>query len=183
MRRINGMIGIGMTALFIIHAAVGVLQLTGLMPGGQRVLSVLAWVMVLLMAVHTIIGIILTADTVRSIKRSGVSYPKENKLFWIRRISGLSVMIFIAVHILCFTGRSDSGVFRLTLFDGIQLTAHILLLLTAAVHVISNIRPLMLGIGARNFRELTFDVLLVVSVILLLSGVGFTVYYIRWLTY
>lgn len=166
--------------IFLIHAAVGGLQMAGLMQGGSGVMSVLSWVMVTLTAFHIIIGVKLTADTLKSIKTSKASYPKQNRLFWIRRISGAAVVLFMAAHIMVFMGGSSSGAFRLTLFDGVRLAEGILLSLSLGVHIITNIRPLMLGLGVKGFREISLDILLVVSVILLISAAAFVVYYIRW---
>ena len=49
-----------------------------------------------------------------------------------------------------------------------------------AVHVLTNIKPLMLGLGMRRFREILGDILLILSVLLLLAGAAMIVYYLRW---
>ncbi|MBP1534535.1 MAG: hypothetical protein IK999_10500 [Ruminococcus sp.] len=46
--------------------------------------------------------------------------------------------------------------------------------------MISNIKPLMLGLGAKDHKALGADMLFVISVMLLLSGIAFVIYYIRW---
>lgn len=180
MRRINGPLSIGIIVLFLIHASVGILQMAGLMQGGSKILSVLSWIMVILIGVHIIIGIKLTADTLKSINRSKAGYPRQNRLFWVRRISGAAVILFIAAHIIVFMGDSSSGAFRLNLFDGVRLAEGILLALSLGLHIITNIRPIMLGLGIKGFREVSLDILLIVSVILLISAAAFVVYYIRW---
>jgi hypothetical protein len=52
MRRINGPLSMAIIVIFLIHAAVGGLQMAGLMQGGSGVMSVLSWVMVTLTAFH-----------------------------------------------------------------------------------------------------------------------------------
>ena len=183
MRKLNALLAMGIFALFLVHAAVGGLQLAGLAAGGSRVMTILAWLMAAIIVLHTLIGVKLTADTLSAIKKSGAGYFRENKLFWIRRISGAAVMLFIISHIILFMGERDGGVFRLSLFDGSALIGQLLLVLSAAAHIITNIKPLMISLGKKNGRELAIDILLVMSAILLLSGAAFIVYYIRWRTY
>ncbi|MBR1723664.1 MAG: pilus assembly protein PilX [Ruminococcus sp.] len=180
MRKLNAIVIMTVLVLFLIHAAMGSFQLAGILPGGSTLLSVMAWVMLTLICLHAVIGIKLTADTLRAIKASGTSYFKENKLFWTRRISGFAIMLFILFHVMIFMGRSDGGAFRLSFFGGLQLAGQILLVLSIALHVMTNIKPLMLALGAKSYKELALDILFVLSAVLLFSGAGFVVYYIRW---
>ena len=180
MRKLNSVLAMGTVVLFLVHAAVGGLQLAGLLPGGSRVMTILAWAMVAFIALHTLIGIKLTADTLSAMRKSGAGYFRENKLFWVRRISGAAVMLFIVSHIVLFMGETYGGVFGLSLFDGVRLAGQILLVLSAAVHIITNIKPMMISFGIKNGRELSIDILLILSGVLVLAGAGFVVYYIRW---
>ncbi|MBQ9385061.1 MAG: pilus assembly protein PilX [Ruminiclostridium sp.] len=181
MRKINAVLSIVMLALFLLHIIVGSLQLFGLMPGGNAVMQVLAWVLVSTVAAHIVIGIKLTFDTLIALKRSGAGYFSENKLFWTRRMSGFAVMLFMVSHIFKFMGSSTGGAFRLDLFDVPQLVCSVLLVLSLLVHIVSNIRPLLLGFGAGKPRELIGDSAFVISILLLISGAGFVVYFVRWL--
>ena len=180
MRKWNALISMGILVLFLIHAVAGALQMAGFLSGGSAVMGIMAWVMLALIALHVIIGCKLTADTLRSIKKSGVSYPKENRLFWVRRISGFAVMAFIVCHLLIFMGNERDGVVRLHPFEGVQLVTQILLVLSIAVHVLTNIRPLMIALGERKFQKLLLDALIVLAGLLLAAGVGFVIYFIRW---
>lgn len=180
MRKWNAVLSMGILGLFLIHAVAGALQLAGLLQGGSAVMKIMAWVMTVLIAVHIVIGCKLTADTMRAIQKSGASYFKENQLFWLRRISGFAIMIFIVCHILLFSGNNAGGVVRLHLFEGAQLVTQILLVLSIAVHVLSNIRPLMLALGAKRYKTVLLDALVILSALLLASGIAFVIYYIRW---
>ena len=180
MRKWNALLSMGILALLLVHGIAGGLQLAGLLPGGSLVMKVLAWVMLGLIVLHTCIGVKLTADTLTACKKSGASYFRENRLFWLRRVSGLAIMAFIACHLLIFTGTAQDGIVRLHLFEGMQLITQILLVASIAVHVLSNIKPLMLALGVRGGKELFLDVLIVLSGILLFTGLAFIVYYIRW---
>ena len=181
MRKINAILSMAIMALFLVHMVAGILELSGLMAGGSAVLSVVAWVMAALIAVHAIIGIKLSADSIIACKKAGVSYFRENKLFWARRISGFAVMVFLIVHILIFRGSTQGGFYRLNLFAGAQLVSQILMVLSIAVHVITNVKPSLISLGIRSLRDYVADILVVLSILLLLSGAAFVVYYLRWM--
>ena len=180
MRKVNAIVSMGMFLMFLIHAAMGSLQLAGLIKGGSAAIIGSAFLLFILMLIHIVIGIKLLIDTKKAVGRSGASYFKENKLFWIRRISGAAIVIFMALHVMYFTGGIKDSVFRFLRFGALQLTEQLLLVLSVAVHVITNIKPLMLAFGGKDRRETALDILLVLSAILLLSAAGFVIYFIRW---
>ena len=180
MRKLNAILGMAILALFLLHIIVGSLQLAGLIHGGNAVMSAGAWLLVAAVAVHTVIGIKLTADTLIALKKSGASYFRENELFWVRRISGFALMFFIAAHMIQFMGSGSGGGFRLNLFDVPQLVMSVLLVLSLLLHVVTNIRPLMLALGARGAKEFIADAAVVLSFLLLVSGAAFVVYFLRW---
>ena len=180
MRKANALISGCVVVLLLVHMIAEALQMAGLLGGGSTFLTVIAWVMLALIVLHVIIGIKLTVDSLRLVKKSGASYGKENRLFWLRRVSGLAVMAFIATHLLIFTGTEDGGIVRLHLFGGMQLATQLLLVASIAVHVLCNIRPLMIALGVRGGKERFLDVLVVPSGILLFTGIAFVIYFIRW---
>ncbi|MBR1554638.1 MAG: pilus assembly protein PilX [Oscillospiraceae bacterium] len=180
MRKFNAVLSMGILALFLIHAIAGSFQLTGIISGGSGVMQAVAWVMLAMIILHVIIGCKLTADTLKACKKSGTSYYKENKLFWLRRSSGFAIMIFILFHVLIFLGRDENGVYRLSYFGILQLISQILLVISIAVHVLTNIRPLMIAVGTKSYAKILIDVLFILSIILILSGIAFVIYYLRW---
>ena len=179
MRKWNAILSMGILALFLIHAIAGAFQLSGFIPGGSAIMEKMAFAMVCLIFIHFVIGIKLTVDTIKAIIKSGTSYFKENKLFWIRRISGFAVMLFVIFHIMIFLG-TNNGAYRLNLFEGIQLASQLLLVISVAVHVVTNIKPLMISIGAKSYKMFLTDIILVLSVLLVFMGAAFIVYYLRW---
>ena len=181
MRKINAILGMVIFALFLLHIIIGSLQLSGLIPGGNIVMQTGSWLLIAAVGVHTVIGIKLTVDTLTAIKKSGASYFRENKLFWIRRISGLAVMFYIAAHLMLFMGHGSGGAFRLNVFDLPQLIMSILLVISVLVHIVTNIRPLMIALGSRGAKDFIADMAVIFSVLLLVSGAAFVVYYVRWL--
>ena len=179
MRKWNAVLSMGILVLFLIHAIAGAFQLSGVIPGGSTIMQKLACAMVCLIFIHFAVGIKLTVDTLTAIKKSGTSYFKENKIFWVRRISGFAVMLFVIFHIIIFLG-TNKGAYRLNLFEGMQLASQLFLVLSVAVHVVTNIKPLMISLGAKSYKVFLTDIILILSVLLMFTGIAFIIYYLRW---
>lgn len=167
-----------MIILLIIHAVWGAFQLSGIVPGGNIIRKVLSYILVAAVAVHVVIGIKLTIDTLVEIHRSGASYFRNNLEFWVRRISGLALILFIIYHIIIFTGESGD-VFRLQTFGGLQLAAHIMLTVALIIHLVFNIKPLFVALGIAD-RKFIKDIAIILTIVLTLCAVGFIIYYLRW---
>lgn len=178
MRRINAFVSLAMIVLFLIHAIAGGYQMAGILPGGNSVLTFLAWVLVGLICVHIVIGIILTIDTIRTSKKAGRFYGKENAGFVVRRVSGFAILIFMAAHIMIFYGNHSNG-YRLNLFAGPQLVLSIGLIISIAVHLLCNIRPLFIALGLDQ-KKRRLDLIIILAGILVFCGIMFAVYYYRW---
>ena len=182
MRKANAIITALIMVLLLVHMILGGFQLAGLLQGGNILNEVSAMTMLFLICVHTVLGVILTVKSVKLLKKSGAHYFKENKLFWLRRISGFAVMLFVAAHVLIFLGRhTETGAYRLSFFGPLQLAVQILMVLSIALHVITNVRPMMISFGIKSYKDLGIDIMLILSILLMLAGAAFVVYYIRWL--
>ncbi len=179
MRKCNALISVSILLLFLVHAICGAYQLAGLMHGGIKLLKYLTWIMIALIVIHVIIGAKLTIDTIRACRKSGVFYWRENILFLIRRISGFTLIIMISYHIFLFMGENGEYL-RLHLFEGRQLVGSIIFLVTLAIHLLSNIRPLLIGIGRTGIREYLWDIILILTVVMMAAAAGFVIYYFRW---
>ena len=182
MRKGNAVLSVLIMVLFAVHLVWGGLIMAGMTAGGSRVLKMLTHIMLTLIAVHVVIGLVLTADTVRVWRKTGVHYLRRNMLFWVRRVSGLAMMFFVAVHVMIFSGRTVEGVYRLNPFGAIELAAMLLMAASLLVHLSCNITPLRIALGLSDKKNFRMDLLLVVSILLLLAGAAFIVYYIRWQT-
>ncbi|MBE5970477.1 MAG: pilus assembly protein PilX [Lachnospiraceae bacterium] len=176
MRKVNLIVSHLVLVLFIIHAVLGAFNLLGV---GRVAIQIMTWTMVALIAVHVVIGIILTVKTIRIQKKAGASYFKENRLFWARRISGFVVMVLIFFHIFAFTGVSETH-FRLPEFDMFRLITQILLVVSVGVHIITNIKPLYVGTGIGKLKVRVKDVVFWLAVLLAFMAVAFIIYYLRW---
>ncbi len=181
MRKINSIVTIAIMVLFVIHLVWGAMELFGMIKGGSAVFSMLSRLLATLIVIHIVIGVKTTADSLKAMRLSGVSYFKENRLFWIRRVSGLALMLFMIVHIIIFMGRHIDGTYVLVHFDALKLISQILLVVSLLVHLATNIRPLRIALGLSDGKNVRTDVMVVLAVLLAIAGTAFVIYYIRWM--
>jgi len=176
MRKWNAILTAAILVLFLLHGVFGAFQLFGLAP---TTLKAVAWTALALVAAHTVIGVKLTADSLCVWRQTGVGYFRQNKLFWARRISGFAVMVLLAFHMTAF-GYSNGGAYRLRWFTDFRLATQLLLIVTLALHVLMNVRPMLISFGVRGLKQYVGDILFVLSVLLLFMAAAFVVYYLRW---
>jgi succinate dehydrogenase/fumarate reductase cytochrome b subunit len=178
-RKINAVVSVGIIGLFLIHGIAGGFQMMGFIPGGQAWMEALAWMMVVLVVVHMVIGLWLTVLTIQISKRAKACYVRENLLFWIRRVSGFAVMLLVFWHFALFA-QTGEGVFRLANFGTPEMIGQLLLVLALAVHLLCNIRPLSVALGLYGGKGYGRDLLLIFSVVLAFLALAFVVYDLRW---
>ena len=181
MRKINAVISALVLILFIAHGIYGAFVMTDITAGGTFISTMLSHLLLLtLTSIHALIGIVLTVKSIFAMKKSGVFYFKENKRFLAVRISGIAIMCLIAAHVVLFMGKNEES-FRLNLFDEASLVMSLFLVLSIAVHIICNIAPLFMSLGLVKLRAFAGDILFILSALCLLFGIGFLIYYVRWL--
>lgn len=176
MRKWNGIITAAILILFLLHGIMGSFQLMGV---SGTALKGIARLSVALIAVHALLSLWLTAETVRAVRRTGAPYIRQNLLFWARRVSGFALLILLVFHMTAFS-KGGSGAYRLKWFGDAKLAAQILLVLTLAVHIGSNVLPSLITFGVRGQREKAGHILFALSVLLLFMAAAFVLYYIRW---
>ena len=178
MRKWNAVLTAAIMALFLLHGIFGAFQLFGV---GPTALKAVARAAVALVAAHTLIGVKLTADSIRVWKKTGAGYFRQNKLFWARRVSGFAVMVLLVFHITAF-GYDNGGAYRLRWFTDFKLATQLLLVAALAAHIIMNVRPMLISFGIKGLKKYVGDILFVLSVLLLFMAAAFVVYYLRWNT-
>ena len=177
LRKINMFITIAILILFTDHLIAGSL---GLLGADILINKIIARALVVLIVIHVGIASYLTYETLYATKRSGAGYFKENKEFWLRRLSGIVLIIPVIFHLVIFMNVTPE-VYRLKAFTTARLISQIIMVLALAIHIMSNIKPLMIGSGIRSYKISMVDVLLILSGLLLLAGIAFVIYYLRWL--
>lgn len=123
MRKINTILSVLLLVIFMLHGLMGSFMLLGI---GSSAGKILAWVGVAVLAAHTVIGVILTINTLKISKNAGNSYLKQNAVFWARRASGLAILILMFFHIGLFGGVQD-GIYILFPFTTVKLITQLLL--------------------------------------------------------
>lgn len=176
MRKLNAVISHLILLLFVVHGVMGAFNLMGV---GSVTTRIIAWTMVGLICVHIVLGVALTIQTLTAQKKSGASYPKENRLFWARRISGFIISILIFFHIFAFSGVSAEH-YRLPNFDAFKLITQLLLVLSVGFHIVTNVKPMLISFGIKKLKPRVNDIVFWASVLLLFMAIAFIIYYLRW---
>ena len=178
MRKINTILSVLLLVIFMLHGLMGSFMLLGI---GSSAGKILAWVGVAVLAAHTVIGVILTINTLKISQNAGNSYLKQNAIFWARRASGLAILILMFFHIGLFGGVQD-GIYILFPFTTVKLITQLLLVAALFIHLFINIRPLLVSLGIISYKERRGDIYLILSVLLLFSAGAVIIYYIGWHT-
>lgn len=179
LRKINIFCIIGIVVTLLAHGIMGSLLITG---AGTDALKNVARASVGFICAHIIITSILAAQTLHAGRMTGRSYFRNNAMFWARRISGLVILIPLYMHLVIFTSEVGDA-YRLQAFTTGRLVSQILLIAAIALHVLINIRPLLISLGIRDLKAFSIDTMLVISIMLLLFGIAFCVYYMRWMSF
>jgi succinate dehydrogenase hydrophobic anchor subunit len=178
LRKVNTVLSVVMMALFLLH---GVGNAFLVMSFGRPTAKALARAIVALAVVHGIIGVGLTVPTVRAMRESGTSYGLLNARFWAVRASGVAIAVFVALHMAVFLQVGGGGPYRLKEYGVFELAVNICLVLSVAVHVLCNARPLVIALGMSAPRSRAADFAFALALLLLLMGVSFVVYFVRWI--
>ena len=60
------------------------------------------------------------------------------------------------------------------------MIAQVLFVLSIALHVLTNVRPMLISLGIRPLKRYVPDILIVLSIVLLVFIAAFIIYYLRW---
>ena len=121
MRKWNTILSVLMLLIFMIHGIMGSFMLNGV---GSSAGKLLAWIGVGILVVHTVIGVILTVQSLQTAKQSGKMYLKQNAIFWARRASGLAILILLFFHIGLF-GKVQNGTYILFPFTTVKMVTQL----------------------------------------------------------
>ncbi len=177
MRKFNAVLSVLIIVIFLFHAVMGCCLLTGMMEYSPMLNAAPAGILALLAGIHIIIGIKLTADTVIAQKHSGASYFRENRLFWIRRISGFAVMLLLIAHCAGLSTRRVDGRVVPVPFGVPELLLDLLFAAALLLHISTNIKPLAQAFGFKAGKGAAAGIALAASVFLILCGIAFIIYF------
>lgn len=175
-RKLNTMLSGLLILIFMVHGIMGGFLLLGI---GSSAGKILAWIGVAVLAAHTGIGVLLTVQSLRTAKRAGGNYLRQNRIFWARRASGLAILLLLFFHIGLF-GGIENGQYILFPFTTVKLIVQLLFVAALFVHILINIRPLLVSLGITSDQERRGDIYLLLSVLLLFIAGAVILYYIGW---
>lgn len=140
----------------------------------QKFHTLLAWLLVLLLVLHLILGAITLTTEIHLLqgllptvflalvllhavlalykvsRKKGFShamaYGKRNHLYWLRIFSGVAVLALVFVHRVLWTIETPFGVL-LKDFEWPSLLVQMLFMGLLALHILLNIRPLLIDSG------------------------------------
>ena len=176
MRKWNNILARVIIVLFVIHALAGSLLLLGII---TITIKPLAHFLLAAVILHGLFGIISTFQSIKSGKKSGKFYLKENASFWTKRISGIAIIILIGFHMTAFTVHED-GKFFLSEFSAAKLTLQLLLILAVFIHLAVSIKSMLIAKGTIRYKERTIDWMLVLSLFIMFFTFAMIAYFIQW---
>ena len=164
MRKYNAILSTVITLLLIDHFVFGSLYLMGANVAVAKPIINLA---AILIAVHAVISTVLTIKAVRVSVGPG-SYFKENFDFWLRRITGVLILVLLFIH-----GHVMHGHDGMTEMGFVGKLANTLFPVVVCIHLIGNVRPLLIasGIRVKRTRVIIIKVIIVALCAFALLGV------------
>lgn len=175
-RTLNSWIGKLLVLLFAVH---------GLAAGYMLAeLTYISWVKSVgyaacgLLVLHGLIAIVLSLDAWRA-GRAGKWYWRENTIFWLRRLTGLALLIFLFFHFGAYGGMVG-GRYQLREFTTVLYLAQLGLLLSCILHVGVSVKGMLIADGITKYgmwRNISF---LILAALLVLMAAAVTMYYAAW---
>lgn len=176
MRKINTILAHFILILLLVHAFMGCLLMLGF---SSITLKPLSYLLLSVVCLHALLSILSSVSSIRIGFKSGQWYFKENASFWIKRITGIVILILIFFHISAYTTIVD-GHFFLKEFTFIKLISQFSLVLAIFIHAFVSLKSMLIAKGEIDFKEKRMDWLLVISIFLIFIFVSIIFYYIQW---
>lgn len=165
-----------MIPVLVLHGICASYLLVGI---GHTGVPFLAWMSLILILIHAVLGCILTGRTLAGMYHNKSPwYIWQNRLFWARRLSGIAILGLLWIHLGLFGSRQD-GVFVVYPFTISRLIVHGVFVAVVFLHVFLNIRPLFVALGVSQVRNRTADCCFVLSILFLAMAVMAVLYYMR----
>ena len=137
-----------------------------------KTMPIPAFVCLGLLVVHIILSCILSTKTIKDAIKNDDKYEIQNKMFIIRRASGVLMILFVVAHLVFYFGPQVQN-FSSTAMSVPQLILLILLVISLIVHIVTNIRPLMVSLGVTSSGAIrTVLCIFVICALLLMAFAG-----------
>ncbi len=172
----------------------------------QRAHTVIAWLLLLLLILHLVMGsvtlltpvflnqrlfayvffavvcvhgLLALWKTVRGKRvRQLTAYGRKNRRYWLRLVSGIAIFVLVLVHRTLWTLQTPFGVL-LREFEWPSLLAQLLLVTALGVHVLANVQPLLIDSGIDPARRAGRWMRVLAVLFVLLAVMGACMYFVR----
>jgi succinate dehydrogenase hydrophobic anchor subunit len=165
MRKSNTILVLLILILLLDHVIFGGLYFFGAGPG---VFKPIAFAMLLLVILHAFISMVVTIRAEMAGFKTKARYNKENRSFWLRRVSGTAIIILAILHALMMS-KNENGVARINSMPKPLRLATPLLIVAVFLHLFENVRPLLISLGIRNIDKKEKAIKIVLSIIALFA--------------
>ena len=165
MRKINTIVVLLIMVLLLDHALFASLNSVGI---GNGVIPALAHTFLTLVLIHALISLLITIRAEKAGFVTGARYNKENAAFWNRRVTGVAILVLAITHA-SLMQRNETGRRNIASMPKIFEFTLPLLIVCVYLHVLSNIRPLLIALGARNIDKKEKIIKVLFSVFMLLA--------------
>ncbi len=176
LRKFNMYLSMVMIGLLILHGVAGAFMLFEV---HTIVLKPLSYTLLAVVLLHALIGIILTKEAFKSKSQGGKWYAGANAGYWVKRITGIIMLIMIWFHMTTWTYTINGHVY-LKNFTPLRLTGQIIFFASIFLHLAVSIRPFLVKKGVLKYKERTVDLLLILSVFLIFFTAALIAWFIRW---
>lgn len=173
MRKIYAYLTAVLVFFLLLHGICGSYVLIGI---GKTGAPIFAKISLGLLVIHAAFGLFFTARTLwRQVENGRPFYLWQNRLFWLRRLSGLAILCFLWCHFTLF-GEMQGDTYVVHAFTTGRFLLHLGLWLSVSIHVLTNIKPLYVALGFTQVQKRTADTTFVCAVLLVLM-LGMAVLY------
>lgn len=176
MRRINTILIQIIFILLALHGVIGSLLLLG---WSTTSVNALAYCLLVVVLAHAAVGVYLSLRSVKAGLNTGKWYTGKNAELWIKRLSGLGILILIFFHMNVYTTVVD-GHFALKEFTALRMLGQILFIAMIFIHIFISIKGFLISKGVMKLKKRKIDAMLVATVFLLLFVIAVVSYYIQW---
>ncbi len=176
MRKWNGRLARLIIALLLLHAMVGSFALLGL---STVYIKPLAYLLAAAVMAHAVLGGISTVSALKSGARGARWHLKVNSVFWIKRVTGVAILLMAFYHFGVYTG-TENGEFVLKEFTAFKMLTQIIFVLVIFIHIFVSVKGMLVAGGVVKFKERMWDWILVLSVFMLFFCIAIVGYFITW---
>ena len=176
MKKFNSVISLLLIIAVLAHGVLASLLMMGWV---GNTMPIPAFISLGLLLIHIVLSCILSTKTIKDAVKSGDKYEIQNKMFIIRRVSGVLMMVFVIAHLVFYFGPQVEN-FKDTAMSVPQLVLLILLLISLIVHIVTNIRPLMVSLGVTSPTGVRVVLGLLIACALIAMAMAGVAFFLKW---